>query len=82
LNDVTKEEIVAYARRDWGAVEELKRRHWVERKRTMTPLEALELAEGLRRSVRELRPDWPSEAERNADLDCHVRLARRLAIAR
>jgi hypothetical protein len=31
------------------------------------------------RLIRTLRPDWPGEAERRADLEAHERLAERFA---
>ncbi|HLF55819.1 MAG TPA: hypothetical protein VI942_03135 [Thermoanaerobaculia bacterium] len=68
-------------RRDWAAVEAAKLADWAERKRRLTADEALAIASGLRQRVRNLRPDWPTEREREEDLAAHVELSRRLRLA-
>jgi hypothetical protein len=68
-------DIVAYATRDWRAVQEAKERYWAERKPSLTPEEALEIADGLRRHVKSLRPDWPSAEERQHGLELHARVS-------
>jgi hypothetical protein len=75
MRNVTNEEIRAFAGREWARVEESKRRYWAERKKVLSPAEALEVAEGLRRHVRAMRPDWPSPAERARDLEVHARVS-------
>jgi hypothetical protein len=65
----------AFAGREWSLVEESKRRYWAERKRVLSPAEALEVAEGLRLHMRAMRPDWPSQAERAEDLEMHARVS-------
>lgn len=75
---MTRAEIVAFARRDWAAVEAAKADDWAERKASMSAGRLLALADGLRSGVAALRPDWPSEAERAADLATHVELSERL----
>lgn len=72
------DDIRAFARRDWGTVAKSKAGFWAERKRAMTPDDALAVAEGLRRHVRALRPDWPGIRERDADLAVHARVAEAL----
>jgi hypothetical protein len=72
---VTDDEIKAYAGRDWSLVEESKRRYWAERKRALSPAEALRMAEALWRHVRAIRPDWPSPSERAADVEVHARVS-------
>lgn len=72
MRTVTDEEIRAYAGRDWALLEAAKRGHWAERKRTLSPAEALEVADALRRHVRAIRPDWPSQEERAADIERHA----------
>jgi hypothetical protein len=71
-------DVVAYATRDWKAVQEAKERYWVERKPSLTPEQALEIADGLRRHVKSLRPDWPSAEERQRDLEVHARVSEAL----
>jgi hypothetical protein len=72
---VNHDDIRAFARREWGLVAAAKRRYWIERKRALSPAEALAVAERLRLHVRALRPDWPSPAERAADLEAHARVS-------
>jgi len=71
---VKREDIQAFAGRDWGLVEQAKRRFWSQRKKTLSPGEALAVAEGLRLHVRALRPEWPSAKERAEDLETHARV--------
>lgn len=73
---VRKEDLIAYARRDWAAVEERKRAHWAAAK--LTPEEALQIADDLRRHVAALRPDWPSREERQSDRATHIRVVESL----
>jgi hypothetical protein len=68
----------AFARRDWGALREQKERYWIERKRTMTPADALGLGDALRTHALALHGDWPDADERAADLAVHVRVAEAL----
>jgi hypothetical protein len=73
----------AFARRDWSALQEHKERYWIERKRTMTPADALGVGDALRRHARALHGDWPDADERAADIAVHVRVAEALgAVAR
>ncbi len=71
-------EIRDYLRRDWALVREHKDRYWSERKRSLTPGAALSIGDGLREHVRNLRPEWPDEAERKADLQVHARVSESL----
>jgi len=68
-------EIRDYVERDWGLVREHKDRYWSERKRSLTPAAALGIGDGLREHARNLRPEWPDEAEREADLRVHARVS-------
>lgn len=77
------EDVLAFARRDWAAVDEAKSRFWVDRKRSMSPTEALALGDGLRRHAQALKPGWPSPADRADDLAVHCRVSEALgAVAR
>ena len=69
------ESIRAYAGRAWDEVARAKAEFWVTRKANLSPLEVLELVDRLRRHVATLRPDWPSPAERTADLNVHSRVS-------
>jgi hypothetical protein len=75
---VNDEDIRAFARRDWAAVAEAKARFWADRKRTMTPDEALATAEMLRQHARLLKPGWPDLRERDEDLAVHARVSEAL----
>ncbi|MHB0971044.1 MAG: hypothetical protein ACYC7A_05820 [Thermoanaerobaculia bacterium] len=71
-------DIRAYVARDWTIAENLKLEYWSSRKRTMTPTEAIAISEELRRYVESVRPDFPSEESRNADLEVHRRVSEAL----
>jgi hypothetical protein len=73
---VRKEDLVAYARRDWAAIEERKRAHWAAEK--LTPEESLNIGDDLRCHVSALQPDWPSADDRQTDLATHIRVAESL----
>jgi len=64
--------------RNWDEVREAKETYWAVRKPGMTPLEALQLGDELRAHVSSVRPDWPSPAERDADIEMHARVAEML----
>jgi len=75
---MTRDDILAFAQRDWAAVTDAKARFWAGRKATMTASEALACADMLRRHVRALKPGWPDARERAEDLDLHLRLSEAL----
>jgi hypothetical protein len=75
---VRKEDLIAFARRDWKAVAESKRRRWAAQKSHMTAGDALRLGDELRRHVSSLKPGWPSEADRADDIAVHIRVAESL----
>jgi hypothetical protein len=80
--DVERDAIRAFARRDWRLVEAAKHGYWTERLRREGPEALLRAVEGLRRTLRSVRPGWPSEEERALDLAHHIELKRRLDAAR
>jgi hypothetical protein len=75
---VLNEDLIAFARRDWKAIAESKRRRWSERRLQMTPADALRVGDELRQHVSSLNPGWPSKSERSDDLAVHVRVAESL----
>jgi hypothetical protein len=79
---MTRADIVAFARRDWAAVDAAKAEDWARRKESIGAERLLAAADRLRRSVAKRRPDWPSAAEREADLAAHIELSRRLGTVR
>ena len=68
-------DIQAFVQRDWDSVRAAKERYWAERIRKLGPAEGFRIGDELRRQKLALDPDWPSPAEREADLAHHVRLA-------
>jgi hypothetical protein len=79
---VRKEDVIAFARRDWQAIAELKQRRWTQQKAQMTPAEALAVGDELRHHALTLHPDWPTEADRRKDLASHVRVSEMLSRAK
>jgi hypothetical protein len=73
-----KEDLIAYARRDWQAIAASKRQRWAEQKSQMTAAEALSVGDALRQHAIALRNDWPTEEDRRKDLASHIRVAEML----
>ena len=73
-----RDDILAFARRDWATIAESKTRYWLERKRTLSAAELLAVGDELRRHALAVRPDWPTGAERAADLATHERVTEAL----
>lgn len=81
LGRMDRDAVRNFALRDWRAVEDAKRDYWAERLRREGTETLVAVAEDLRRLVRSVRPEWPTPADRRADLRHHVRLKRRLEAA-
>lgn len=60
--------------RDWHSARDAKDAYWTERVRRLGPLEAMRIADELRRQVLLQHPDWPDAASRHDDLRHHVRM--------
>jgi hypothetical protein len=73
-----REDILAFARRDWPAVAESKRRRWAAQKKEMTPAEALQVGDELRYHAHTLHDGWPTDADRRNDLAVHIRVSKSL----
>ncbi len=71
----------AFMARDWQAAREAKDAHWAKRVGRLGPLEALRIADELRRQALLQHPDWPDDASRRDDLRHHVRMTELLARA-
>jgi hypothetical protein len=67
-----------FVSRDWDAVRRSKDAYWANRIARLGPLEALRIADELRRYVLLHNPGWPDVALRSADLESHARLSRLL----
>ena len=68
----------AFALRDRTEVERLKLAHTAELYRRGGSDATVRMARGLFEHARRVRPGFPDERERAADLDHHVRLKRRI----
>ena len=73
-----KEDLIAFARRDWQAIAESKRRRWAEQSAHMSPADALQVGDELRHHMTTLHPDWPTEEDRQNDLAMHLRVSEML----
>jgi hypothetical protein len=66
-----RDAVRAFLERGWAVAERLEREHWASVRRTDAEA-SLRAARALYEHMRRLRPEWPSEAERAADLAHHV----------
>ena len=66
--------IRAYAARDWRAIATAKREYWVGRYRREGSRATVQASRALLAEIRSVRPDYPTDDERRADLAAHVRL--------
>ena len=73
--------IGAFMTRDWQAARDAKDAYWAERVARLGPLEALRIADELRRQVLLQHPDWPGAANRRDDLRHHARMTELFARA-
>ena len=76
---MTLDDVRDFANRDWSRLAELKSRSWL-RTFTATSIEdRLVAAERSRQLARELRPGWPTAADRRADRAHHERMRKALS---
>ena len=66
--------IRAFMARDWQRARDAKDAYWAERVARLGPIEAMRIADELRRQVRLQHPAWPDAASRKEDLHQHVRM--------
>lgn len=76
---MTPEQIREYCNRDWALIARYKASFWAEQQ--VSPAARRRIAAELYKSVRARRPDWPTAAEREADLEAHIRLSEKLRAA-
>jgi hypothetical protein len=69
----------AYVDRDWRLLRARKRAYWRKRLESGGLAEALSITEQMRTWVRERDAAWPTEQEREEDLETHRRVAAALA---
>jgi len=70
-----KEDVIAFARRDWAALERIKRERWAEERAAMTAADVLGMGDALRHHAKALHPDWPTGDDRKKDLAVHLRVS-------
>lgn len=70
--------IRAFVARDRDRVAALKRDHHANRYRASRGTSGLEAGQVLREHAIRVRPDWPTQRDRNEDLEHHVELKRQL----
>jgi hypothetical protein len=63
-----------FARRNRAEVEQQKREHWARFYHERGSREALQLSHALYEHARRLRPDFPTERQREEDLAHHIKL--------
>ncbi len=73
-----KEDVIAFARRDWQAIAALKRRRWTDQTSGMKPADALSVGDELRHHVSALLDGWPGEEDRRKDIAVHIRVSESL----
>lgn len=66
-------DVLAYLARPWDVLERARHAHWSEENRDR-PGATVRVSIELWRQMRAQRPDWPSSADRDRDLDHHRRL--------
>jgi hypothetical protein len=74
--NVSRDDLVRFARRDWTAIARAKERHWLRWKRTMTTADLWRLSDDLLRHAG-ARREW-SLADRLADISVHQRVGQAL----
>jgi hypothetical protein len=80
---VTRDDLLWFATRDWAAVAEAKKRHWLRRRRRSSYADLLQLSDDLRRHGRALAPASQPPDDRLADVEVHQRVGEALrAISR
>lgn len=73
-----RDDILAFACRDWAQVAEAKTGFWRDQKRELSAAGMLALGDRLRRHAQKVRPDWPTQRDRDEDLAVHYRVAEAL----
>jgi hypothetical protein len=77
-----REDVIAFAHRDWSTIAALEQRRWAEQKSHVNAAEALSVGDELRHHASALRNDWPTEEDRRKDLASHIRISEMQVVAR
>ena len=70
-----KEDLIAYANRDWAGNERSKWQFRAKQAREMTATEKLAIGDALRHHAYSLHPHWPTAEHRAEDLAVHIRVS-------
>ena len=66
----------SFVERDWAAAGTSERDHWAREFAARGARSTLDAADALWRHMRTVRPDWPTDEDRQADLAHHIALKR------
>jgi hypothetical protein len=72
------DDVRAYADRSWHRLRELEHEHWAREFAARGPLATFEASQALWAHMRCVRPEWPTEEDRRADLAHHIALKQAL----
>ena len=75
MDIVVAADIVAFARRDWGRLADLKAEYWARLRAEHGPGEAILIGDELRQHALRQHPAWPTEDDRRLDLETHIRVS-------
>jgi len=67
-------DVQAFVKRDWAAVRAAKEAYWAREFAAKGSAATFAASEALWRHMRLIRPDWPTDEERQEDLAHHVAL--------
>jgi hypothetical protein len=81
MADLDPEALRAYANRAWQRASALKGQHWARELAERGPLATFAASQLLMAHMRHVRPDWPSERERDEDFAHHIALKRVIDLA-
>ncbi len=78
---MSADDLRAFGARDWSVADASKRGYWAERYRASAGEATWAASVALRTHMRQVRPDWPTQRDRDDDLAHHVELKRKLDCA-
>ena len=75
---MTRDDLQAFATRDWAAVNDADASHWAAEFKEHGPAATVDASRALWEHVRRIRPNWPTAGDSDRDLAEHIRLKRLL----
>lgn len=75
---MTRDDLRAFATRDWAAVSEADASHWAAEFKERGPAATVAASWALREHALRIRPEWPTAGDSDRDLADHLRLKRLL----